>query len=288
MSASPYPVGLVGLDFPDLSLESLFRFAAEHGLDHIDLYNRVNLTSIDAGLVEGFVKKYRVAVNSISSRAMPNTSQGGYADEVRLALESLEIAAQLNVPLSESMVGASALDLSDDEAIDQYLNRVEYVLDRAEILGITILIENVHDRDGGRDVTASLDSTLRLLERAQGRLRLCWDSGNYVVDDPETYDLTTTLDLVLPHTDLIQIKDVQPQDAESPWLEDTRLMKDPRRGVWQSTPTGDGRALASDVVAALRTRGWTKAVSVELFCSPARRDYYWPRSLDWLRQHGVL
>ena len=178
MSDRIFPLGLVGLDFPDLSLESLFRFAADEGLDHVDLYNRVNLTSFDIPWVLDLVQKYNVRVNSLSSRAMPNTHQVAFEDEVRLALESLEMAARLEVTLSESMVGASALDLTDAEAIDQYLTRVEGVLDRASELGVTILIENVHDRDAGRDVTASLSSTLELLDRADGRLRMCWDSGN--------------------------------------------------------------------------------------------------------------
>jgi sugar phosphate isomerase/epimerase len=117
---------------------------------------------------------------------------------------------------------------------------------------------------------------------------VCWDSGNYLVNDPDDYDLTETLDRILPYTELIQIKDVQPIDDSNAHLEDTRLMREPVHGIWQAVPTGTGHAQAERVVEQLRSRGWNKPVSMEMFCSPGRRDYYWALTLKWMRERSLV
>lgn len=290
MSDHSFSFGVVGLDFPEHSLDSLFRFAAENGLSFIDLYNRVNFVDFDVESIRSFVDKYGVAVNSISSRAMPNAATLSTSNEVELALESLEQAARLGVGLSESMVGASNIDVSTDEAIEEYLHKASPILDRADRLGVTVVVENVFNRDGGHDVTATIDGTVRLMEAAGGRLGLCWDTGNYIVDGSDPASVTETMDRVLPWTKMIQIKDVtQVQEPDTgTGLETTRLMRDTHNGVWRSVPLGQGEARIDDVLAELSRREWAGPVSLEMFTSPARFEAYWAASRDWLSAKMTL
>lgn len=287
-----FPLGLVGLDFQDVSLRAFFRFAAEHGLDHIDLYARINLAASDAEEAASIAKEHGVKINSVSSRAMPNTPTSDPQEEVALALEALEVAARVGARLSESMVGPSTPELSSESAIDQYLDRAAPILKRAHQLGVVVLVENVHNRDGGMDVTATVENTLSLVDDADGQIALCWDSGNFIVDGTSELSTSETLDLMLPHTELIQLKDVAPvlphtSDTQEP-LEDDRLMREPIRGTWRAMPSGEGTADLSSVVSELRARGWTKPVSVDLFCSPPHRDVYWLRTQNWLRQNDLV
>src|SRR5438093_6020059 len=149
-----FSLGIVGLDLRGLSLEDAFGLADGWGLEHIDLYNGVNYAPHEVDDIPQLAQKYGVAVYSVCSRAMPNTSPDRRHDEIALLRETLEHAARVGATFSEGMVGANHLE--EGQARERYAELIYPILARARELGVVLLFENVHHRDGGEDARASV------------------------------------------------------------------------------------------------------------------------------------
>lgn len=286
LTGRSFSLGLVGLDLRGLSLEQAFRLAAEWGVDHLDLYNGVNYAADQIDEIPCHARRYDVAVQSISSRAMPNSSPDRRLDEIRLMTETLEHAARVGAHFSESMVGASDLPAAD--ARDQYAEAVYPVIARARELGIVLLVENVHDRDGGADPTATVEGTRALLELIDDpNLALCWDTANFLIGGETSYVLA--YERLRPWIRYVQLKDVRRYSpTQSLDLETDRVMVEPTRGMYVSVPTGQGLVDAGAIVQRLIVDVFTNPVSIELFSGPKRRDWYWAESRKWLEEQQLL
>ena len=282
----PFSVGLVGLDFPGIPLEAAFEAAAEWGAEHLDLYSRENYTRDEVDEIPALSRRYGVSVRTVGSRAMPCGIGNNVDGELDLMREALEDAARVGAEFSETMVGAG--DQSEEAAIERYAQLVGPLVDRARELGVVIVIENVFHRAGGTDPTSSVTGLQALVEKINDpHAGICWDTANFVVDGGDSYPVP--YETLKPWIRTVHLKDARVRDVDAdPRIEDTRVMGEPRRKTFAAVPLGSGVVRVDEIVTRLIADGFGGPVSVELFCEPQRRDWYWCESRPWLEARNLL
>ncbi|QRM33164.1 sugar phosphate isomerase/epimerase [Microvirga sp. VF16] len=286
MSGHTLSLGAIALDMPDLSLEEIFRTTAEWGLKHVDLYYKVNYVDFDVDEVRRLSRVYDVQVHSISTRGIPLSQRLDVTEQLEVISQALEHAGQLGAGFSESMAGPTKL--STAEAVDRYVELISPIVRRAETLGVTLLVENVFNRDEARDPTASVEGTRMLLERVgSDNFALCWDIANFAVNGESTHP--HPYEALKPWIKYVHLKDTLPQaSCTLPYQETKRIMVDPERGGFVSVPLGQGIVDVDGVVDRLIRDEFAYPVTVELFCSPDKRAPYWDQTGQWLKSKGLL
>lgn len=286
MSARRFSLGAIALDMQDLSLEDIFRTTAAWGLEHVDLYYKVNYSDFDVAQIKRLQSAYGVRVHSVSTRGMPLSHKLDANEQLEIVSQALEQAAKLGAKYSESMAGPAKL--GTDAAIDRYVELVAPIVRRAEDLGVTLLVENVFNRDDGMDPTASVDGTRKLLERVGSEnYALCWDIANFAVNGEST--CPRPYETLKPWIKYVHLKDTVPQaSCDLTYQERKRVMVDPERGAFVSVPLGMGMVDVKGIVDRLIADGFEYPVTVELFCGDQNREDYWRNTETWLRSTGLL
>jgi sugar phosphate isomerase/epimerase len=277
-------LALISLDFEDL--QQLYTTAARRGIGWVEVF----VGAIpDEAAVEWLNRQrvdHGIRVASVSSLAkLSLATDEELPDHVALVEQSIERARQLEAPCVTFMYGSQP-HLSQADARDRFIRRLEPLTETAAASGVTILIENVFSRGCAGDLD-SVEAVADLFERLdRDRVGLNFDPANLTIGGAEGYPHGYRT--LKPFIRSIHLKDVRPLRDDDHPLGTRRVMEDFARGSFLVVPLGRGDLDVEGLLAEIRQDAPDIVISLE---PTAQRDEcadWLDVSLAYMEQHRIV
>jgi sugar phosphate isomerase/epimerase len=279
----------VGLE-PGGGLEPAYRVAAEHGIGWLELFHDRNWTLENGERVMEEVAERGLRVSAVDGWTQLYREDGFWQPSREVLMRQIELAAFAGAPYAITYFGHAA-ERDDDRAIATYRDRLAPCLERAEELGVTILLENEFDGLGHdpaeSDVTRRPDVVRDLIEQVgSARFRTNFDASNYYFSgvEPYPYAYTVLRDVI----DYVHVKDGRRLGRYGPAHDDAkwdRRMEHAGEVGW--CEVGEGAINWDGLLRALRTDGFTGFVALEPHCWPAHAEEAWRQSIAFVKPRFV-
>jgi sugar phosphate isomerase/epimerase len=275
----------VGLE-PGTGLGPAYRIAAEHGIEWLELFHDRNWTDADGEEVMAEVAARGLKVAAVDGLSQLYRETGVWERNQQVLLRQVELAATCGAPYAITYFG-HAEERDDARAVGVYRERLAPCLERAEELGVTILLENEFDGQGhdpaASDITRRPDVVRDLIEQVGSRrFRTNFDASNYYFSgvEPFPYAYTVLKDVI----EYVHVKDGRRLGRYGPVHDDTvwdRRMEHLGEVGW--CEVGEGAINWDSIFRALHRDGFTGFVGLEPHCWPAHAEPAWRQSIEFVQ-----
>lgn len=250
-------VGIAAFEY-QLPLQEKLRRVVALRADCCELATPGDVTTSSADACAETLAASGIRVTAVCSLSKPN-SPGGAELGLHLLEESIRCAAALGAPSVIAYFGADP-NRSAREAIDRYRDLVQPMVELAERLDVTILIEN-HFSHAPGDVTSHPDGCAELIASVGSeRFALNFDPCNFAIAG---IDELGAYELLRPYVRNVHVKDARPYDTTHDAEYPGRIVEDTNRGRFIFVPVGAGITDNRVVLEALARDGYTGTVTVE-------------------------
>jgi sugar phosphate isomerase/epimerase len=275
----------VGLEAGE-GLDAAFRVAAAHGIEWIELFHERNYTEADGAQVVAEVAERGLRVSAVDGLSQLFRESPRAERNRRVLLYQIELAAAAGAPYAITYFGHGS-ERDDRRAIAVYAERLAPCLERAEQLGVTILLENEFDSaaldPSGSDITRRPEVVRELIEHVgHERFRTNFDASNYYFAGVEPFPYAyEVLEDVIDH---VHVKDghrltpLGPAHDPELWV---RTRDCDREYGW--CPAGEGAVNWDGLLRALARRGYSGFISLEPHCQRRHAEDAWRQSIEFVR-----
>ena len=275
----------VGLE-PGGGLEPAYRVAAEQGIEWLELFHDRNWTDANGEQVIADVAARGLRVSAVDGLSQLYRESPLAERNQQVLLRQIELAAVAGAPYAITYFGHAA-ERDDERAIAVYRARLAPCLERAEELGVTILLENEFDGQGhdpaASDVTRRPDVVRDLIEQVGSpRFRTNFDASNYYFAgvEPFPYAYTVLRDVI----EYVQVKDGRRLGRYGPAHDDAVWdRRQEHLGEVGWCPVGEGAVNWDGLLRALVQDGFTGFVGLEPHCWPPHAEAAWRQAIAFVR-----
>ena len=286
VSTSAVRLGLISLDYGPW--RDVVEAAARWGLSLVELYVDISVVEDDLPNVAMTTQSSGVGVSSVSSLArLAQVEDPGELDvQLDLIRRSIDMAEELEAPFATLMHGGCGT-LDRDAALERFVQRVDPLVERARVAGVTLLIENVFSRAVPGDFD-EFEATAEAFEMLGPRgIGLNLDLGNFAVAgatvEPDAWEC------LLPHVRSTHLKNVERYDpAVHGDIGERRPLDGRVHGRHISVPIDRGKVDYGPLLDRLARGDLDVPVLLEPFAGGKIRDEWIDMSLDALERHGVV
>ena len=278
-ASSTPSLGIAAFEY-QLPLDEKLRRVAALGVDRCELATPGDVTTSSAEACRDLVETAGIHVSAVCSLSKPNSPDG---TELGLELleESIRCAAVLGAPAVIAYFGAHP-DRPHREAIERYRELTKPMLELAEELEISILIEN-HFSHAPGDVTSGPTGCAELIEAiGSDRFGLNFDPCNFAIAG---IDEASAYEALRPYVRNVHVKDARQFDPVADADYPGRVVTDTNRGQFIFVPVGDGIANNEVVLRALMADGFAGTITVEGHTPQETLDAVFERGLSLCREH---
>jgi sugar phosphate isomerase/epimerase len=218
---------------------------------------------------------------------MAKLSQAGdddVAEHAALVHRSIDLAAAIGAPHATFMYGSNAT-LDRAAARERFLRRVAPLVEHAESVGVTLLVENVFSRGAPGDLD-SIEATAALFDALDSRrVGLNFDPANFAIagEDASARAYRQLRHLIR----YMHLKDVRPPaEADGP-LAERKVLEDHVRGPFVVVPLGEGIVDVAGLVREVADDGRGFVVALEPTAKGAANAAWLDASTVFLARHGI-
>ena len=290
-------IGINSVEWRGSTLEQVLKNLQRHGIKLVELVARKNVPREKIGEARELLAKYHIRPNAVSAFTKLNeVVHERVAETQELINESLETAAALGAPFTQTYFGANAF-LDDDESIARYAEFIKPCVRKAEETGVTLLIDNLFDavpeeipatfrqRYRSTDVTRTVKGTRRLLETVNSPwYQYNYDPGNFACGGEEGYPYG--YDILKDFIRSIHLKDVVKYDRSLHGDPDDLYLQRDFSGDYMCVAIGAGSVNFDGLLKRLRADGYQGNLIMEPHTGGRRLDAAIRDSLEYLASHG--
>ncbi len=275
----------VGLE-PGTGLEPAYRIAAEYAIEWLELFHDRNWTDANGEAVMAEVAARGLKVSAVDGYTQLFREPELAERNQRLLLRQIELAAATGAPYAITYFGHTG-ERDDDHAVRVYRERLAPCLERAEELGVTILLENEFDGQAldplATDITRRPDVVRELIESVGSpRFRTNFDASNYYFAGVEPYPYAYAV--LKDFVEYVHVKDGRRLGPYGPVHDDAVWdRRQEHLGEVGWCPVGEGAINWDGLLRALVRDGFTGFVAVEPHCWPAHAETAWRQAIDFVR-----
>jgi sugar phosphate isomerase/epimerase len=241
-----------------------------------------DVTTDNAAEVAEILAATGVRATAVASLSKPNAPDGEESG-LRLLEESIRSAHALGAPFAVAYFGGHPTRAAN-EAIDRYRQLIRPMVDLAEELDVTILIEN-HFSHAPGDVTSRPRGCAELIAAMDSRrFALNFDPCNFAIAG---VDVAAAYQELKESVRNVHVKDARPYDEVADAEYHGRVVEDLHRGKFVFVPVGDGITDNASVLAALLRDGYDGPVTVEAHTPDETLDDVFARGLAYCRETGL-
>jgi sugar phosphate isomerase/epimerase len=292
-------IGINSVEWRGSTLEQVLQNLQRHGVPLVELVARKNVPKEKIEDARALLAKYNIRPNAVSAFTKLNeVVHERVAETQELINESLEIAAALGAPFTQTYFGANAF-LDDDEAIARYAEFIKPCVRKAEQTGVTLLIDNLFDavpaeipatfrqRYRSTDVTRTAKGTLQLLETVNSPwYQYNYDPGNFACGGEEGYPYG--YDILKDFIRSIHLKDVVKYDRHLHGDPDDLYLQRDFTGDYMCVAIGAGAVNYDALLKRLRADGYQGNLILEPHTGDRRLEAAIKDSLEYLAGHGFV
>jgi sugar phosphate isomerase/epimerase len=290
-------IGINSVEWRGSTLEQVLQNLQRHGVQLVELVARKNVTKEGVAEAKALLAEYKIRPNAVSAYTKLNeVVHERVAETQELICESLETAAALGAPFTQTYFGANAF-LDDEEAIARYAQLVKPCVRKAEETGVTLLIDNLFDavpeeipstfrqRYRSSDVTRSANGCRQLLETVNSPwFQLNYDPGNFLCSGEEPYPYA--YDVLKDFIRSIHLKDMVKYDENLHGDPGDLYLQRDLRGDFMCVAIGAGAVNYDALLKRLSTDGYQGSFILEPHTGARRLEAAIKDSLDYLASHG--
>ena len=274
------------VDFIGEGLDAAYRMAAESGIEWLELFHERHYTEADGERVVAEVADRGLRVSAVDGLSQLYREPALAERNQRLLLYQIELAAKAEAPYAVTYFGFGG-ERDDRRAIGVYTERLGPCLERAEELGVTILLENEFDSAAldpeGTDVTRRPEVVRELVEQVGSeRFRTNFDAANYYFAGVEPFPYAfEVLEDVIEH---VHVKDGHRLTPLGPAHDDELYLRTrdyDREYGW--CPVGEGAVNWDGLLRRLVRRGYDGFVALEPHSRRVHAEDAWRHSIGFVR-----
>jgi sugar phosphate isomerase/epimerase len=274
------------VDFIGEGLDAAYGMAAESGIEWLELFHERHYTEADGEQVVADVAAHGLRVSAVDGLSQLYREPALAERNQRLLLYQIELAAKAGAPYAVTYFGFGG-ERGDRRAIGLYAERLAPCLERAEELGVTILLENEFDSAAldpdGTDITRRPEVVRELVEHVGSeRFRVNFDAANYYFAGAEPFPYAyEVLEDVIEH---VHVKDGRRLESRGA-AHDERYLRTrdyDREHGW--CPVGEGAVNWDGLLRRLRQRGYDGFVALEPHSGRAHAEDAWRHSIAYVRE----
>ena len=262
-------IAFSGTEFDEADgVDAVIGAASHAGIDAVEMWYPKNYHRDG---VAGATTRLADAGMSTVCVSTPTSLYGARREESTVLLqEALELASAQGIGLVNTYFGNAPL-VDDAAAIIAYADAVRPIVRRAELQGVTLVLENEFDAFGwdpaGSDLTRRPAALAELCDRiGSGAFGLTFDAANFRCAGVDP--LSEAFPLVAAHIRYVHVKDVIAL-PESGAASDWRQYSD-HGSLYQTVRLGEGDVGWAGIVAGLARHGYSGHYTLEPHSSRRR------------------
>ena len=274
------------VDLIKVGLEPAYAVAAESGIEWLELFYERHYTEADGEQVLAEIAARGLRVCAVGGLSQLYRESPLWERNQEILRYQIELAAAAGAPFAVTYFGFGG-ERDDARAIGVYADRLAPCLERAEQLGVTILIENEFDSAAidpdGTDITRRPETVRELVEHVGSeRFRVNFDASNFnfARAEPFPYAYEVLEDLI----EHVHVKDGHRLGPLGP-AHDDRLWKRSRDydREYGWCPVGKGAVNWDGLLRRLVQRRYDGFVSLEPHCQPPHVEDAWRHQIEYVR-----
>jgi sugar phosphate isomerase/epimerase len=252
------------------------------GAGSCELATPGDVTADSAAEVAETLAATGVRATAVASLSKPNAPDGEETG-LRLLEESIRSAHALRAPFAVAYFGGHPTR-GAAEAIERYRELTRPMVELAEELDVTILVEN-HFSHAPGDVTSGPTGCAELIAAVDSRrFALNFDPCNFAIAG---VDVAAAYQELKEAVRNVHVKDARPYDEVADSRYPGRIVEDLHRGKFIFVPVGEGIADNASVLTALLRDGYEGPVTVEAHTPEETLDDVFARGLAYCRETGL-